>query len=82
MIAFGCANIRGYNEKGKQIFDLELCNLSEPIQYFKINSSEDLFVIGQFTFNHYIVESKNFNSKSSVLKSKNFYFYLDNKQVI
>lgn len=53
----GSQTIRGINKKGKQFFCLELNDLSEPIQHFKLQWPTDIYVCGQYLYNHYSLNS-------------------------
>jgi Bardet-Biedl syndrome 7 protein len=53
--AVGSLTIRGMTRKGKQFFGLELNNLTEPIEHLKLRWPTDIFVCGNYFYNHYIL---------------------------
>ncbi|RWS26652.1 hypothetical protein B4U80_03066 [Leptotrombidium deliense] len=71
MVAFGSSVIRGLTRKGKQFFGVELNNLTEPIKHFQLRWPNELFVCGNYIFNHYLISDES-SSKSNV-SNKNFY---------
>lgn len=79
LVATGPSTIKGYNKKGKQFFALELNNLTEPIRIFKVRWPEEIFVVGQFIYNSYMINNNNESSSggnkvaNSVVKSRHYY---------
>lgn len=77
LVATGPSTIKGYNKKGKQFFALELNNLTEPIRIFKVRWPEEIFVVGQFIYNSYMINNNENSSgnkvANSVVKSRHYY---------
>lgn len=65
LAASGSSTIKGYNKKGKQFFCLELNNLTEPIKMFKMRWPEEIFVVGQYIYNSYLINTETLNGNSS-----------------
>ncbi len=73
LVAFGSSIIRGYTKKGKQFFGLELNNLTEPIKSFKMRWPNQLYIIGQYIYNSYTINSEGDSRSGSIVQSKNYY---------
>lgn len=69
--AFGALMIRGLSRKGKQFFGLELNNLTEPIEHMKIRWPTDIFVCGNYIYNHYVLSPS--STDANIVQMKNSY---------
>lgn len=50
--------IKGITRKGKQFFNLELNDLTEPIAHLKVNWPKEIYVCGNYMYNHYVLYSE------------------------
>lgn len=64
LTAYGSSTIKGFNRKGKQFFTLELNNLTEPIKIFKVRWPDEIFVVGQFIYNSYLINTESISANS------------------
>lgn len=64
LAASGSSTVKGYNKKGKQFFCLELNNLTEPIKMFKMRWPDEIFVVGQYIYNSYLINTESMNGNA------------------
>ena len=76
LVAFGFSIIKGFSRKGKQFFGLELNNLTEPIKHLQLRWPTDIFICGQYIYNHYVLNAEpvsGSSEKSTIIEAKDFY---------
>lgn len=74
-MSIGTLNILGYTRKGKHFFSLELSSLTEPIKFMKLRWPNDIYICGDYIYNHYYLNVDNAASgdRGTIVQSKNFY---------
>lgn len=75
LTALQSMHIRGYTRKGKNFFGLELNNLTEPLKFMKFRWPNEIFVGGNYMYNHFVINADNSASgdKATIIQSKNVY---------
>jgi PREDICTED: bardet-biedl syndrome 7 protein-like len=74
IVAFAPSSIKGFNLKGKFFFHLDLNNLTESIEHLQVKWPSNIFIGGQYIYNHYMVNLENLGGgREIVVQCKNFY---------
>ena len=75
VVAINTLSLRGITRRGKQFFALDLASLTEPIKYMKLRWPSDIYVCGDYMYNHFLINADNSASgeKGTVVQAKDFF---------